>query len=278
MALASLYIEYTTNSGVTWYPITSGYDVSAGSGMYDWVVPEDVDTDSAMIRITDLYTGYTLDTSNIFNIQDYDSISTLIINKAKSTKMLTLEYFAYATTWCSRAILESFETIDKKESASFMEEEGVEALIVDEYDRATIPTNALPNTTYYFYSKIIYFVPDEMSEFTSANDVSTMWAMQFSEEHYSGARVKMEINTNPLNKGNWFVCYDTGTSGTTLDIRYPNRYLDYSRTVMMVGDKDPFDNEILATAVVRVRVSITTNLQGQGGYINYYALLANPVP
>lgn len=278
MALANLYIEYTTNSGVTWYPIASGYGIEVGDDSYDWVIPDDVDSNNAMIRLTDLYTNEILATSSIFSIKNYDSISKLLINKTKSTKLVTLEYFVYATTWCSRAVLETFETIDNKESIDFIESEGIETLIIDEYDRATTPSDALPNTTYYFYSKIIYFIPDEMSETTSINVTSNLWAMQISEEHFSGARVKLEFNTNPNNNGDWFVCYDTGTSGSTIDILYPNRYLDYSRTIIQAHDTDPFGNEVVPTVTVRIRVSITTNSQGLGGYINYYAFLADPSP
>jgi hypothetical protein len=271
MADANLLIQYSNDGGNNWSTVVSGLEVDFGSGSYDWIVPED-NTVSGLIRITDLSNGLVLDTSNSFSIQSFDSITDLIINEAEDPKLIELQNWAMSTSWCSRAIIETFkefQTVNTFETAT--------TLLIDEYNRAITPETALPNTAYTLYSKIYIFETDELSEQASKSIASTKWSMQIDEKRFGNANVKMEFCTNPGDVDKiWFVWYDTATQGSTLLDNFPNGYLDYSRKEILAYEGDAFGNGILPTNSVQVRLTITTDSEGNGGYINYFALLADP--
>lgn len=271
MADATLLIEYSNDGGGSWSVVTSGLQADFGAGSYDWIVPDDT-TVSGLIRITDLTSGYVLDTSNTFSIQTYDSITHLIINEADDGKLIELQNWALATSWCSRAIIETFqnfETVQLYQTAN--------TLIIDEYGRATVPDNATANTAYTLYSKIYAFQPDELSEDASYSISTTRWSMQIGEKRYGNAHVKMEFCTNPADTDKiWFTWYDTATVGSTLLENFPNGYLDYSRLEVLAYQGDVFGKGLLPTNSVQVRLTITTDSEGNGGYIDYFALLGDP--
>lgn len=268
---AVLLIEYSKNGGNTWETIVSGYGVTLGSGYYDWIIPNEA-TISGIIRITDLSSMQVLATSNPFTIKKYDSITDLIINKTEDTKLVELRNWALATSWCSRAIIETFQTTDNLEIYK-----DNTTLIIDEYNRARTPENALPNTAYTLYSKVYIFNTDELAEEAAVSIASTKWTMQIKEERYGNANVKMELCTNPGSSDEiWFTWYDTSTKGSTLLKYFPNGYLDYSRLEMMAYQGDVFGKGLLPTNAVQVRLTITTDAQGNGGYIEYFVLLADP--
>jgi len=271
MADASLLIQYSNDGGNNWSTVVSGLGADFGSGSYDWIVPED-NTVSGLIRIIDLSNDLILDTSNSFSIQSFDSITDLIINKAEDPKLIELQNWAMSTSWCSRAIIETFnefQTVNTFETAT--------TLLIDEYNRATTPENALANTAYTLYSKIYTFETDELSEQANKSIASTKWSMQIDEKRFGNANVKMEFCTNPGDVDKiWFVWYDTATQGSTLLDNFPNGYLDYSRKEILAYEEDAFGNGILPTNSVQVRLTITTDSEGNGGYINYFALLTDP--
>jgi len=271
MADALLLIEYSNDNGGSWSTIVSGYSADFGAGSYDWIVPNDT-TESGLIRITDLTSSTVLDTSNIFSIQTFDSITDLIINQVDDTKLVELQNWALATSWCSRAIIETFqnfETVQVYETAN--------TLIVDEYNRARTPDGAAASTAYTLYSKVYTFTPNELSEDASASISSTKWTMQIGEKRFGNAHIKMELCTNPGSSDEvWFTWYDTATTGSTLLENFPNGYLDYSRLEVLAYEGDVFGKGLLPTNSVQVRLTITTDTEGNGGYVEYFALLADP--
>lgn len=271
MADASLLIQYSNDGGDNWSTVVSGLETNFGTDSYDWIVPNETTT-SGLIRIIDIYTDTLLDTSSTFSIQNYDSITDLIINPEEDKKLIELQNWAMSTSWCSRAILETFNNIT--ETITF---ETANTLVIDEYNRASTPEGASPSTPYTFLSKIYDFTPDELSEQASKSITSTKWTMQIDEEHYGNATVKMEFCTNPGDIDKlWFTWYDTGTSGSTLLEYFPNGYLDYSRMEVLAYEGDVFGIGILPTTTVQIRLTITTDSEGNGGYVNYFALLADP--
>lgn len=271
MADALLLIEYSNDNGTNWSTIVSGYGADFGTGSYDWIVPNDT-TESGLIRITDLTSSTVLDISNIFSIQTFDSISNLIINQVEDPKLIELQNWALATSWCSRAIIETFQ---KFETVQVFQ--ATTTLIIDEYNRARTPDNATPNTAYTLYSKVYTFNTDELSEDASASISSTKWTMQIGEKRFGNANVKMEFCTNPgTTDPVWFTWYDTATTGSTLLDNFPNGYLDYSRLEVLAYEGDVFGKGLLPTNSVQVRLTITTDSEGNGGYVEYFALLADP--
>jgi len=268
---ALLLIEYSNNGGATWSTIVSGYGVTLGSGYYDWIIPNE-ETVSGVIRITDLNSSQILATSNLFTIKKFDSITDLVINKTEDTKLVELRNWALATSWCSRAIIETFQTTDNLELYKTNYN-----LIVDEYNRARTPDNALPNTSYSLYSKVYIFNTDELAEEATVSIASTKWTMQISENHFGNSNVKMELCTNPGSTDEvWFTWYDTSIKGSTLLKHFPNGYLDYSRLEMIAYQGDIFGKGLLPTNSVQIRLTITTDSAGNGGYIDYFVLLADP--
>lgn len=271
MADALLLIEYSNNGGSTWSTVVSGYGADFGAGSYDWIVPNDTTT-SGLIRITDLTSSQVLDTSNTFSIQTYDSISSLIINQVDDGKLIELQNWALATSWCSRAIIETFQNFETVQLF-----QASNTLIVDEYNRARTPDGATPSTAYTLYSKVYTFRPDELSEDANVSISSTKWTMQIGEKRFGNANVKMEFCTNPGDTNEvWFTWYDTGTLGSTLLENFPNGYLDYSRLEVLAYEGDVFGKGLLPTNSVQVRLTITTDSEGNGGYVEYFALLADP--
>jgi len=271
MADASLLIQYSNDGGDNWSTVVSGLEADFGSGSYDWIVPNDTTT-SGLIRITDLTSGLELDTSNSFSIQTFDSITDLIIYEAIDPKVGELQNWAMSTSWCSRAIIETFQNFETVQVFATSN-----SLVIDEYNRATIPDNATANTSYILYSKIYSFQPDELSEDASYSISTTKWSMQIEETRYGNANVKMEFCTNPGDIDKiWFTWYDTATQGSTLLKYFPNGYLDYSRLEILAYEGDVFGNGLLPTNSVQVRLTITTDSESNGGYIDYFALLGDP--
>jgi len=197
----------------------------------------------------------------------------LIINPAEDPKLIELQNWALATSWCSRAVIETFS--DPVNTTTFGEVSN--PLVIDEYNRATTPDGAAASTSYEYLSKIYVFTPNELSEDANISVASTRWTMQIEEEHYGDANVKMEFCSNPGDVDKiWFTWYDTSTAGSTLLDHFPNGYLDYSRMEILAYEGDVFGNGILPTTAVQVRLTITTDSDGNGGYVNYFALLADP--
>jgi len=272
MADASLLIEYSNDGGDSWATVVSGLSIDFGADSYDWIVPSDT-TVSGLIRLTDIYTDTVLDTSNVFSIQSFDSITELIINPQEDPKLIELQNWALATSWCSRAVIETFS--DPVNTTTFGEV--TNALVIDEYNRASTPDGATGDTIYEYLSKIYTFETDELSELADKSIASTRWTMQLGEEHYGDAIVKVQICSNPGDVDKiWFTWYDTGTLGSTLLDHFPNGYLDYSRKEILAFEGDVFNKGLLPTTAVQIKITIITDSDGNGGYVDYFALLADP--
>lgn len=218
------------------------------------------------------------------------STSHLILATTDDVQLLKLIDWANTTTWCSRAVLETYNGLNIISGI-------LTDLIVDEYDHLTIPENAVGNTTYVSYSDIIDFVTDENEE-VEVNTDSSLWAFQISTKRYGNSHIKLELSTNPSSdilydsegkpvkdiNGNiiylsttptWFVLYDTSITGA-VSSNYPNGFLDYSRYELSSGIYDIYGNHLTNSASMQVKVSITTDSGISSAYVDYYGIIANP--
>jgi hypothetical protein len=271
-ARADILIEYSNNGGDDWFTIVSGLQIGNGDDSYDWIVPNE-NTISGLIRIVDLSSGGVLDTSSTFSIKNYESITNLIIFKYEDPKLIELQNWALSTTWCSRAIIETFSNI--KFLQTYKENS---TLIVDDYYRLTVPSNAAPNTTYSMITNVYSFIPDNENEIISASINSTKWTLQIGAKRYgTDDIIRMQFCTNPGDSNPlWFTWYDTSITGETVLPQFSSGFLDYSKLEMKAYDADVLGVGILPTFRVQVLLSITTDSNGKGGYIDYFALLADP--
>lgn len=250
----SLLLEYSTDS-ITWVPIISGLGADYGIGSYVWDVP-DVTSDTVFIRFINLADGSILDTVGPLNLVSTTSITDLIKSVEDVDEQLNkLIDWANSISWCSRSVLDTFQTYDLIIPSS--------SLILNEYHRLTIPDNPVTNHEYVAHTPLITFEPDRLGEQVPLEAMSTRWSAQYKIVTYGEASVKIEFSTNQ-EITNWFTLYDNSDINNITDKSYSE--------ILAKSDL----NGVYPTNNVKIRYTIITDSLGRGGYIEYFALLGNP--
>ena len=177
-----------------------------------------------------------------------------IIVADQDVQIFALRDWATTVSWCSRAILETFETEDEWDQDNTDDEITISNGIL------TVSSSAAASSTYVWESKLY-----DIDEISGQTDLSGKYSLYASVTPLvGGGDIKIEVNPNHGEGADWWTWYDSANS------------INRNGEEFLAGADDGNGNILVSGINFKVRITFTTDSNGDAGYIDYYAFLADP--